>query len=32
MLQKIRNRILAGAVEVLYSFVDAQCLLKMSSV
>ena len=32
ILQTIRNRILAGAVEVLYSFVDIKRLLKMSSV
>ena len=32
MLQNIRNRILAGTVEVLYSFVDAKRLLNMASV
>ena len=32
MLRNIRNQILAGAVEVFYSFVDTKSLLKMSSV
>ena len=32
MLPSIRNQILAGAVEVFYSFVDTKSLLTMSSV
>ena len=32
ILQNIKHRILAGDVEVLYSFVDIKSLLKMSSV